>query len=157
MTDTLTPAAAFSALKLCYDEFCEKSQALGQQSGVRDLLSGLMGEGPVKRAQGALLTEMVETVQGHVAALLAAIEPCTPEERSQWAVHALEQMLLTPPTGDRNLDFMLAALEGQAEPLIPLVDRETLADLAARYQKRTPKRMMFPNQKKVLQALQAGR
>ena len=153
--EPLTPAAACAEIKLCYQEFCEKARKLAEKSGVREVLSCLLGEGPVKRAQGELLAETAGALEGRVAGLVGALEPCGPEERSRWAVLALERMILPQPTQDKSLDFMLAALEAQALPLIPLADAAARKELAERYLARTPKRLMFPNQRKVLQALQS--
>lgn len=153
-TATRTPAEVLSALEVFYQEFCDKTNALEGKSGIRDAVSNFFGTGPRKKAQGALVSEAVEVLRGHVAALLTAAESCTPEERSRWALSALERILLWPGTENSTLNLMLNALEGQAQPLLAAVDGAALADLAQRYQKRNPKRMMLPNQRKLLDEME---
>lgn len=153
-TATMTPAEVLSALEGFYQEFCDKTNALEGKSGIRDAVSNLFGTGPRKKAQGVLVSEAVEALQGYVAALLTAAAPCTPEERSRWALSALERILLWPSTENASLNLMLSALEGQGQPLLSAVDGAALAELARRYQKRNPKRMMLPNQRKLLDEME---
>ena len=154
MADILTPAEALSALEQCYADFADKTLTLSNSATLRDTLVGLVWESPVKRSREALLDQFHTDVQEHVAALVAAEEACGPEERGRCAARAVEQMLFPSASGDQSLDFALVAVEGLAEPLLPLLDREALAELAQRFQARTPKRMMFPSQRARLKAMQ---
>ena len=51
------------------------------------------------------------------------------------------------------MEFALVALEGLADPLVPLLDREHAQAILARYVRRTPVRRMLPNQQKLYQHL----
>ena len=62
-------------------------------------------------------------------------------------------MLLYPRPKDGATEFSLAAFEGFAAPLLPLLAPARRAELAERYRALTPPQKMLPNQKKLWKAL----
>ena len=153
MTDVLTPEAALSALSACYEGMDDKLAVENRKWNIRDSFAGLIGDGPAKRGRAAMMNQLYTDVGACMKDLLTALEPCPEEERSRWAIQALELMLFSPPAKDKNLSLMVSALEWLAEPLVHLADTKALADIAKRYQARNPKRTMFPNQVKLLAAM----
>lgn len=148
----MTPAQAIGALESCYQEYVEKYRALQAGVTVQDILAGWVGSGKVKEQQGALFEEYLAKGYDCVSDLCAALEKCVPEESTQWAEKALETILFYEKT-DSDLIIMLVALESLAEPLIPLLGKCGREDLCVRYQKRTPKYRMMPNQSKLLKLM----
>ena len=153
--EVLAPGAALEALRACYSEYTGQLIELEQNTGIRDMLSSLLGSGPVKQKREALLSAFYNAVQEALGQVVPALEACPPDQASEYAAQALEIMLFTPAKRERELEFVYASLEGLSAPLVPLLGPAAAAGLAARYKKRTPVRMMFPTQRKLLEQINA--
>ena len=94
-----------------------------------------------------------EELSVHVEALKTQLAACPAEEADRLAAQALELMLLYPRPKNGATEFSLAAFEGFAAPLLPLLAPARRAELAERYRALTPPRKMLPNQKKLWKAL----
>lgn len=152
MSYSVDPAQAVCALERCYQEYVEGFRALQAGVTVQDILAGWVGTGKVKEQQSALFEEYLEKGRGCVADLCAAAEELAPGEISRWAEQALETILFYEKT-DSDLIIMLIAMEALAEPLIPLLEKEAGEKLCSRYQKRTPRYRMLPNQSRLLKCM----
>lgn len=152
MSYSVDPAQAVCALERCYQEYVEGFRTLQAGVTVQDILAGWVGTGKVKEQQSALFEEYMEKGRGCVADLCAATEELAPCERSQWVEKAIETILFYEKT-DSDLIIMLIAMEALAEPLIPLLEKEAGKKLCDRYQKRTPRYRMLPNQSKLLKCM----
>ena len=150
-TAPATPYQVLKDLETCYEEFRAaltqaKAANMGETIGFFFRGQGNPRVGEALARFDPRITALVETLAG----LLAS---CPPEQASELAALALEQLLFYPKAGDSTLDFSQMALEGRAQPLLAFLTPERRLSLAARYKKRTPPRMMMPNQKKLWEAL----
>lgn len=153
---TLTPQGAVEALEAGRRDYMEQLTALNRKSGgVRDILAGLLGNNASQQMREEIITTSHAAIRGCVDDLLRALEHCPPDEARDCTARAVEVLLLYPAGKDQQMEVSLAALDGLATPLVPLLDRGQLEDAIARYKKRVPPRLMFPNQKKLYQAMQA--
>lgn len=143
------PEQTVCELESCYREYIGKFRTIQAGATIQDSFAGWMGGGKIKEQQNTLLKEYIEKVCGLVAQLCAAAEEFAPGEISPWAERAAEIMLFYE---EKNSDLVLAliAMEALAEPLIPLLEKEARVTLCQRYQKRTPRHRMLPNQSKLL-------
>ena len=150
-----SPDEILQALRDCY---CGHMLKLEQADAVRsigEVFSGwLGGGGRRKQARSEALTAFHGEAGALVEALLDALTEY-PEQAERGAAGAMEIILFYPPKQGRAVDLALAAVEGLAEPLIPYLDREAAAELVQRYRRRTPPRMMLPNQKALFEKLRA--
>lgn len=152
----LTPAEALERLRACYSAHVERFVQAGRAGDWRDKLAGWLsgGGGMARRAQDEALSSFYQDLKLGVEALsslLAGIPDAAP-----FAAEALELVLFHSGAPDPSvpaMEFALVALEGLADPLIPLLDREHAQAILARYVRRTPVRRMLPNQQKLYQHL----
>ena len=142
---------ALEALQVCYHEFVRK---------LEDCRVSSMGEamGFFFRAQGNpkvgyAVEEFNGIVTGRVAALAEQLALCPAKEAGELAGQALELMLFYPQPKDNTIAFSLTAFEGHALPLVPFLSKQAQQEAARRYAKRTPPRLMLPNQKKLWKEL----
>ena len=148
----MAPQQAIGELRNCYQEYIEKYQELQAGLTVQDILAGWIGSGKVKEQQAALYEEYAAKGQECVEILRIALDGCDPSEVSRWVEQGLERILFYNQT-DSDLNIMLIAMETLAEPLIPLLSKDATKEILTRYQKRTPKYRMLPNQSKILKLL----
>lgn len=99
--------------------------------------------------------EGAETLTGELAAAVAALSPEEAEQGRAAAEQAVALMLEEKPQGipnDRRL--YLVAAEALCAPLLPLLDREALVRRREAMLKATPKRLMFPRQRELLEEME---
>ena len=153
-TAMFSPEEALEALKDCYCEHMLRFAEANQAGGWRENLTGWLGSGVRKKARSDALNEFHQAAQALVEDLCAGLEEC-PEQAGRSSAAAMEIILFYPLKQGRALDLALAAIEGLAEPLVPYLEPAAAAELADRYRKRTPPRMMLPNQKALFAQIQA--
>ena len=146
-----TPVQALEALQNAYSRFLDalpeaRRASLGEAIGFF-----LHSDGNPKL--GSLVDAFAEELPVHVEALKTQLAACPAEEADRLAAQALELMLLYPRPKNGATEFSLAAFEGFAAPLLPLLAPARRAELAERYRALTPPRKMLPNQKKLWKAL----
>lgn len=146
-----TPVQALEALQNAYSRFLDalpeaRRASLGEAIGFF-----LHSDDNPKL--GSLVDAFAEELPVHVEALKTQLAACPAEEADRLAAQALELMLLYPRPKNGATEFSLAAFEGFAAPLLPLLAPARRAELAERYRALTPPRKMLPNQKKLWKAL----
>lgn len=148
-----SPEELLEALRSCYCEHMLRFAEANEAGGWRENLLGWLGNGVRKKARSDALSAFYEEAHALVEALDFALEE-RPEQAGRCAAGAMEIILFYPLKQGRALDLALAAIEGLAEPLVPWLEPAAAAEIIARYRKRTPPRMMLPNQKKLFTQLQ---
>lgn len=152
--EILSPEETLEALKNCYCEHMLHFSEACEAGGWRETLSGWLGGGGYrKKARADALNAFYEEAKELVATLCGTLEDC-PEQAGRCSASAMEIILFYPTKQGRALDLALAAIEGLAEPLVPCLEPGMAAEITERYRKRTPPRMMLPNQKKLFALLQ---
>ena len=151
METAATPYQVLKDLEVCYQEYRE-ALARARAVNVGESI-GFFLRGQGNPRVGEALARFDPRITALVEALAGLLASCPPEQASELAALALEQLLFYPKAGDSTLDFSQMALEGRAQPLLAFLTPERRLSLAARYKKRTPPRMMMPNQKKLWEAL----
>ncbi len=141
-----SPDEAVQALRDCYCGNMLKLEQAGEVHSLREYLSGWLGGGRRRHDLEEALRAFHAEAEKLVETLCGALEDC-PEQAARGAAAALEIILFYPPKQGKALDLSLAAMEGLSLPLIPHLERETAAGMVQRYRKRTPPRMMLPNQR----------
>ena len=148
-----SPDEAIQALRDCYCGNLLKLEQADAVRGLGDYLSGFLGGGRRRRSVDGALTAFHEEAGARIEDLCASLDAC-PEQAGRGAAAALEITLFYPPKQGKAVDLSLAAVEGLSMPLIAYLEQETAAGLAQRYRKRTPPRMMLPNQRALFERLQ---
>lgn len=148
-----SPDEAIQTLRDCYCGNMLKLEQADAVHSLREYLAGWLGGGHRRRSMEDALSVFHAEAEELVENLCAALDAC-PEQGARGAAAALEIILFYPPKQGKAVDLSLAAMEGLSMPLIPYLERETAAELAQRYRKRTPPRMMLPNQRALYQRLQ---
>lgn len=150
--EILSPEEALTGLRDCYSNHMDLLLEARTAGGLKESLLGWLGSGERKRARSAALDAFYQEALGRVEGLQVLLDE-REEEAGDWAAQAIEVILFYPPKLGRDLDLALAAIEGLADPLLDYLPRETAAEIMARYRKRTPPRMMLPNQRKLFERL----
>ncbi len=140
-----TPVQALEALQNAYSRFLDalpeaRRASLGEAIGFF-----LHSDGNPKL--GSLVDAFAEELPVHVEALKTQLAACPAEEADRLAAQALELMLLYPRPKNGATEFSLAAFEGFAAPLLPLLAPARRAELAERYRALTPPGKTRPTQR----------
>ena len=150
-TAPATPYQVLKDLETCYEEFrAALTQAKAANMGET---IGFFFRGQGNPRVGEALARFDPRITALVEALAGLLASCPPEQASELAALALEQLLFYPLAKDSTLDFSQLAFEGRAHALLPFLTPDRKRALAARYKKRTPPRRMLPNQKKLWKEL----
>ena len=150
-TGPLTPAQALEGLAACYQAFLARLEQ-SRVSSVGEVMGNYFRTQGNPRVPYAV-EEFDAALTQQLTALAQVLEGCPAEERAAAAAQALEQMLFYPAPRNRNAAFSLAAFEGRAIVLVPLLPPDRRRQIAVRYARRNPPRHMLPNQKKLWSAL----
>ncbi|MGI6404650.1 MAG: hypothetical protein ACOX0K_10695 [Oscillospiraceae bacterium] len=150
---------SFHTLKAVYDNYRADSQSTPKQRGIGDVFRGwLAGSQPTQAdARGlAFYDQVAEAVSG-LEKILAAYIKELPDLCFSYAKEAAQVVLmLNPRQLPLDIKWYLLAAEYHLIPLLPYLKREELADLCTQYLAATPRRMLLPNQKKLLDQMEQG-
>lgn len=150
-TPSVSARQTLDDMRAGYDAFLQKLEH-SRATSVGEIMGNFFRSQGNPRVTYAM-EEFNPVLTAQVAALAEQLGTCASEEAGALADQALELMLFYPPSKDSTIASSLMAFEGHSLPLIPFLIPERRQELARRYAKRNPPRMMFPNQKKVWSAL----
>ncbi len=150
-------AESFQALRKVYDDYKADIRSASQPRGIGEALRGWLAGSRLTQADTrgmAFYDQVAEAVSGLEKALAACAEELA-DLRFHYAKEAAELMLVWHPDEQpRDIKWYLLAAESHLIPLLPYLKKEELADLRTRYLAATPRRLMFPNQRKLLDQME---
>lgn len=146
------------------DRLETRYQALFEAAGSREKpkisLAGIFDRwfrSPVPSEPEPMFTDFLKTVQALVQELAETIRQAGAEEKHEAALAAARIMLSPKPVNDKSqAEWYMIAAEYSFEALLPLLAPETLRTIRDGYVRGTPKRMMYPRQRELLNRMESG-
>jgi len=148
---------SFQALQKVYDDYKADSRPVPQPRGIGEALRGWLAGSQLTQAdtRGMAFYDQVAEAVSCLEKTLAACAKELPDLCFSYAKEAAELMLVwNPDQQPRDIKWYLLAAESHLIPLLPYLKKEELADLRTRYLAATPRRLMFPNQRKLLDRME---
>ena len=152
MEQPLGAAALGEKLQEIYQTFEERidEKAEGEKTFIKTLRQ-LFSD---KRDTDDDIHAFYNTVGNHITKLYDALKEESPEEAAEIAERALRLMLEQKGKWSNDVTSLAkVSNQGFSAPLLEFLSKEQLSALREDYLRGTPKRLMFPNQRDVLQKM----
>ena len=143
---------AFQTLQRIYTGYVDSGDLAEQRSGIGSLFQGWFSGSPVlEDTKGPAFFEQVALAVKEMEQVCSACAGQLPGTGFPCIQEAARLMVLFEDSGlTRDIKMYLFAAELHFAPLLPYLTREELAALRTQYLARTPRRLMLPNQRKLL-------
>lgn len=152
MENPLGAKALGERLSEIYETF--EKQITEKDEGEKTFLKTLRHFFSDKRDTDDDIRAFYNTVGNHITKLYDALKEETSEEASEIAENALRLMLSPMAKWDNSVPTLAKiSNQGFATPLLEFLTKEQLQKLREDYLAGTPKRLMFPNQRTVLEEM----